>query len=106
MMPIPNSDSVPDEFMPGIRSAGNLPPGSDPGSSPGDAPTTTIAGGSAGLSEDFDRISAPARATTVPGQLQLDSLIGGDANSGTTDTGAGQGTTDHWRRLSWQQAAT
>lgn len=111
-MPIPNSDHVPDEFMPGIRS-GTLPTGTGAPGSPSasgraaDAVTTTVTppwGGSQ------DRYPASTGGTVEPGQSGDTPISPGPA-SGTgntyTTTGAGDGTTmtNEHGRYPWQARA-
>jgi hypothetical protein len=50
----------------------------------------------------YDQNLASTGGTVEPGQSDP-SAIAPDAGGSFTDTGAGQGGTDHWKRYSWQQ---
>jgi hypothetical protein len=101
-MAIPNSDFVPDEFFPGLASAGNLAPGTDPSrSASADSISTTITSPT-GASQD--RYTASS-STVQPGQND-DDVLTGVTTEFITHTGAGSGSASHYPRRPGQQAAS
>jgi hypothetical protein len=93
-----NGDYVPDEFMPGIRSAGNLAPGTDPpGSRAVDSVETTITGPSG---ETWNRYGTQTHGSIEPGQTS-DGLTGVTEDQ-ITQTGAGRGHVISAPRRTWQ----
>jgi hypothetical protein len=107
-MPIANSDRVPDEFMPGIRSGvPNLAPGSPPAS--GRAADDELAGPvtlqGIGAWQPGTRYAASTGGTVMPGQVDASDISPGP-ESDFSDTGAGSGRASHYPRRSWQQGAS
>jgi hypothetical protein len=107
-VPIPNSDRVPDEFMPGIRSgAPNLAPGSPPasGRAADDAPAGPVSLPVLGTWQPSSRYDASTGGTVMPGQVDASDISPGP-ESDYSDTGAGSGRASHYPRRSWQQGAS
>lgn len=98
---VANSDYMPDEFMPGIAWAGNLPPGSNPvGPRDTDSVTTDVTPATGAFQDQFS-----ATAGTVQPR-QDDDGFGVVTHENIVSTGAGGGHTDAWARHPWQQSAT
>jgi hypothetical protein len=105
-MPIPNSDSVPREFFPGISSgaASTGAPGR-PGAS-GAAADNADAGPvtpPTGAWQPGARFPASTSGTVMPDQ-DVTSVIEPGPASGYTGTGAGHGSPSHFPRRPWQQS--
>jgi hypothetical protein len=111
MSGVTNGDgTMPDEFMPGIRWAGQLAPGSTASRTPavGVPPTgeTGTPGGS-GTTRDvagFAGETGRSTAAEEPGQNDL-GVLGADKDPGYVQTGAGHGeaVVDNSFRYDWQQ---
>ena len=102
-MPIANSDRVPDEFMPGIRSGADstgAPGTSGASGRPADAAGATVTGPAGSWQDRF-----PAGSGTVqPDQVSTSQIVPGP-QSGLSSTGAGQGSGEHFPRRPWQEGA-
>jgi hypothetical protein len=99
---ISNSDRVPDEFMPGIRSGvPNLAPGTQ--GARGDAADSAGATVTPPAGTWQDRYPAAA-GTVQPDQVSGSQILPGP-QSDYESTGAGGGSADHWKRHDWQEGA-
>jgi hypothetical protein len=106
IVPIPNSDYVPDPF-PGIR----LPDGTGAPGTAGasgraadDTPAGRVTLPQLGVWQEGARYDASTNGTVLAGQSEPSVITGGDG--GYTDTGAGSGRASHFPRRDWQQGAS
>lgn len=105
-MPIPNSDSVPREFMPGMASGADSTGAPGSRGAAGDAADNASAGPVSipmiGSWQSTSRYDADTSGTMQAGQTDASVISPGPA-ADYADTGAGDGRAGHWKRYDWQQ---